>query len=111
MDQNEQTESDNQAEQDNDRREEAVAKAAVHRIGREERLWDRAEGRLWLQCLPILFIAAAVILFAIAPLRPVLAVAMLVAPFVLIQIALWSTGKRQDAMLELLRDQYERDRK
>ncbi len=81
----------------------AVARATMRRIGREERLLERAEGKLWLQSLPMLTLAGFGLLWFVSPIRPVLLVVWFVAPILLIQIALWSNGRRIDALLDIVR--------
>lgn len=81
----------------------AVARTTLRRIGREERLLERAEGQLWLQCLPMLALAAFGVLWFVSSIRPVLLVIWFVAPILLIQVALWSNGRRIDALLDLVR--------
>ena len=81
----------------------AVARTTLQRIGREERLLERAEGQLWLQCLPMLVLVIFGILWFVPAIRPTLLVVWFVAPVLLIQVALWSNGRRIDALLDLIR--------
>jgi len=93
-------------EQDTVRTEEgdaAVARAALRKIGREERLLERAEGQLWLQCLPMLVLVVFGLLWFVEAIRPALLVVWFVAPILLIQLALWSNGRRIDALLDIVR--------
>lgn len=101
MDQNQDL--DSETEEDQNFTKKFLAKIAVQRIKREEHLWDRAEGRWWQQCLPLLCVAAAMVLSLVPPLRPVLTIPFLVMPLILIQISLWTTGRRQDALLAILK--------
>jgi hypothetical protein len=82
--------------------DETVARITLQRISREERLLERAEGRIWLQCLPLISIGVFGLLWLIDSLRPFLIAIWVVAPIVLIQIALWTSGRRIDALLNLL---------
>ena len=81
----------------------AMARVTLQRIGREERLMDRAEGRLWLQCLPMLALAGFGLLWFVELIRPALLVVWFIAPILLLQAALWSTGRRIDALLDMIR--------
>ena len=81
----------------------AVARTTMKRIEREERLLERAEGQLWLQCLPMLALVVFGLLWFLPAIRPTLLVVWFVAPILLIQMALWSNGRRIDALLDLVR--------
>lgn len=79
-----------------------VARIVLQRISREERLLERAEGRIWLQCLPLVSLGVFGLLWLVVFFRPMLIVIWVVAPVVLIQIALWASGRRIDALLSLI---------
>jgi hypothetical protein len=90
------------SEEPSKRSDEAVAKIVLQRISREDRLLEKAEGRMWLQCLPLISLGVFGLLWMIDFFRPILIVVWVVAPIVLIQIALWSSGRRIDALLSLI---------
>ena len=82
-----------------------VAKHALRRVAREERLLGQAEGKLWLQYLPVFTVVVLVLLGLAPPLRPVLVALWFAVPMALVQIGLLTTGRRIDAILALLKDQ------
>ncbi len=81
----------------------AIARATMRRIEREERLLERAEGEFWLQFLPMLCLAGFGILWFVPVIRPVLLVAWFIVPLLLLQVALWSNGRRIDALVDIVR--------
>ena len=82
--------------------QESVARLALQRVNREERLLAKAEGKLWLRVLPLLALLVTGVLWIIPVLRPMLAVCWIFLPLALLQVGLLTTGSRIDAVLALL---------